>query len=203
MIAAADENIDALVAGAGAPAPAAGAPGTGDGRRRRQQETAGALVGAADGRAVAGRSVSTPPQEKVADVPPAAPAAPPRRACRARAPQPPRRSAPRPGDVRVLPARAPPRAASAGSIFSSVQGSGPGGRIIKRDIEAAAAAGQPRRRPPRPLRSRAARSGAIPREGDFHDVPLTQIRKTIARRLAESIGPIPTFYLTAEFDSSA
>jgi pyruvate dehydrogenase E2 component (dihydrolipoamide acetyltransferase) len=29
-------------------------------------------------------------------------------------------------------------------------------------------------------------------------VPLTQIRKTIARRLAESIGPVPTFYLTAE-----
>jgi pyruvate dehydrogenase E2 component (dihydrolipoamide acetyltransferase) len=35
---------------------------------------------------------------------------------------------------------------------------------------------------------------------DFRDVPLTQIRKTIARRLSESIGPIPTFYLTAEFD---
>ena len=30
--------------------------------------------------------------------------------------------------------------------------------------------------------------------------PLTQMRKTIARRLGESIGPIPTFYLTAEFD---
>jgi pyruvate dehydrogenase E2 component (dihydrolipoamide acetyltransferase) len=38
--------------------------------------------------------------------------------------------------------------------------------------------------------------------GDFEDVPLTQIRKTIARRLSESIGPIPTFYLTAEFDLS-
>lgn len=36
--------------------------------------------------------------------------------------------------------------------------------------------------------------------GDYQDVPLTQIRKTIARRLAESIGPVPTFYLTAEFD---
>src|SRR5205085_5222967 len=39
-----------------------------------------------------------------------------------------------------------------------------------------------------------------PRAGDFEDVALTQIRKTIAKRLAESIGPIPTFYLTAEFD---
>jgi pyruvate dehydrogenase E2 component (dihydrolipoamide acetyltransferase) len=31
-------------------------------------------------------------------------------------------------------------------------------------------------------------------------VPLSQIRKTIARRLAQSIGPIPTFYLTNEVD---
>ncbi|HEY9515999.1 MAG TPA: dihydrolipoamide acetyltransferase family protein, partial [Gemmatimonadaceae bacterium] len=35
---------------------------------------------------------------------------------------------------------------------------------------------------------------------EFEDIPLTQIRKTIARRLAESIGPIPTFYLTMEAD---
>jgi pyruvate dehydrogenase E2 component (dihydrolipoamide acetyltransferase) len=34
----------------------------------------------------------------------------------------------------------------------------------------------------------------------FADVPLTQIRKTIARRLSQSIGPIPTFYLTTEVD---
>jgi pyruvate dehydrogenase E2 component (dihydrolipoyllysine-residue acetyltransferase) len=31
-------------------------------------------------------------------------------------------------------------------------------------------------------------------------VPLTQLRKTIARRLVQSIGPIPTFYLTSEAD---
>ncbi len=34
----------------------------------------------------------------------------------------------------------------------------------------------------------------------YTDVPLTQIRKTIAKRLAQSIGPVPTFYLTAEAD---
>jgi pyruvate dehydrogenase E2 component (dihydrolipoamide acetyltransferase) len=34
----------------------------------------------------------------------------------------------------------------------------------------------------------------------FTDVPLTQIRKTIAKRLAQSLGPIPTFYLTSEVD---
>jgi pyruvate dehydrogenase E2 component (dihydrolipoamide acetyltransferase) len=37
-------------------------------------------------------------------------------------------------------------------------------------------------------------------EDEYEDVPLSQIRKTIARRLSESLGPIPTFYLTAEFD---
>jgi pyruvate dehydrogenase E2 component (dihydrolipoamide acetyltransferase) len=34
----------------------------------------------------------------------------------------------------------------------------------------------------------------------YTDTPLTQIRKTIAKRLAQSIGPIPTFYLTAQVD---
>ncbi|MGH7718023.1 MAG: dihydrolipoamide acetyltransferase family protein, partial [Gemmatimonadaceae bacterium] len=37
-------------------------------------------------------------------------------------------------------------------------------------------------------------------DGDYRDIPLTQIRKTIARRLVESIGPIPTFYLTMEVE---
>ena len=85
------------------------------------------------------------------------------------------------------------RLASERSIeLGSVQGSGPGGRVVKRDIENAKAAG-----------GRAARSAAAERlatEGDFKDIPLTQIRKTIAHRLAESNGPVPTFFLTAEFD---
>jgi pyruvate dehydrogenase E2 component (dihydrolipoamide acetyltransferase) len=40
----------------------------------------------------------------------------------------------------------------------------------------------------------------LPASTPFTDVPLTQIRKTIARRLAQSIGPVPTFYLTSEVD---
>ena len=82
-------------------------------------------------------------------------------------------------------------ASEKGVDLSGIQGSGPGGRIIKRDLEGAQAAA-----PSRP-------SAGAPRPskvGDFEDVPLTQIRKTIAKRLSESIGPIPTFYLTAEFD---
>jgi pyruvate dehydrogenase E2 component (dihydrolipoamide acetyltransferase) len=80
-----------------------------------------------------------------------------------------------------------------GLDLSTVQGSGPGGRIIKRDIEAAATSGG------RPAAPRTPAAPGAP-GADFSDVPLTQIRKTIARRLGESIGPIPTFYLTAELD---
>jgi pyruvate dehydrogenase E2 component (dihydrolipoamide acetyltransferase) len=74
-----------------------------------------------------------------------------------------------------------------------VQGSGPAGRIVKRDIDAALASGG--------ARASAPTTRLAPAPGEpFRDVPLTQIRKTIARRLVESIGPIPTFYLTAEYD---
>ena len=84
-----------------------------------------------------------------------------------------------------------------GLDLGTVQGSGPAGRIIKRDIEAAMGGGATGGSSTR------ARSSHLPSpisHLQFRDEPLTQIRKTIARRLAESIGPIPTFYLTAEFD---
>jgi pyruvate dehydrogenase E2 component (dihydrolipoamide acetyltransferase) len=79
-----------------------------------------------------------------------------------------------------------------GLDLSRVAGSGPGGRIIKRDIEAAVASGGVLR----PASSVLRQSTSV----DFEDRPLSLIRKTIARRLSESIGPIPTFYLTADFD---
>jgi len=84
-------------------------------------------------------------------------------------------------------------ASDRGVELGAVQGSGPGGRIVKRDIEQAAT---------QPQAAQAAQAAArrISTEGDYQDIPLTQIRKTIARRLAESIGPVPTFYLTAELD---
>ena len=91
--------------------------------------------------------------------------------------------------------------------LESVAGSGPSGRVIKRDIEAAVAtpvAGA-QRAPLQSLRvtgqaTPGPAQATTPTPGDFRDIPLTQIRKTIARRLAESIGPVPTYYLTAEFD---
>ncbi|HEX6106284.1 MAG TPA: dihydrolipoamide acetyltransferase family protein, partial [Gemmatimonadales bacterium] len=86
-------------------------------------------------------------------------------------------------------------AAERGIDLGAIAGSGPEGRVVARDLEGAATearapAGAPAAAPP-------ARGPAGP---PFTDVPLTQIRKTIARRLAQSIGPIPTFYLTTEID---
>ena len=189
VIATADENIDALVAGAGAPAPAAGPPAP-EKVVATQQETAGASSVPRRAEESQGEA-STPPQQKVADVPPAAPSAAPR------APAPPGgNNAPAAGDVRSSPL-ARRLASERGLDLHGVQGSGPNGRIVKRDIEAAAAAGAAA---PRAAAATAVSAPVIPREGDFHDEPLSQIRKTIAKRLGESIGPIPTFYLTAEFD---
>ena len=71
-----------------------------------------------------------------------------------------------------------------------VQGSGPGGRVIMRDLEGAVAPAAPRASAPAPI------GGGAP----YRDVPLTQIRKTIAKRLGASLGPIPHFFLTAEVD---
>jgi pyruvate dehydrogenase E2 component (dihydrolipoamide acetyltransferase) len=88
-------------------------------------------------------------------------------------------------------------AAERGLDLHSVTGSGPEGRVVARDLETASAAapGQPAS-PAATSLPRAPVSSQQP----YADVPLTQIRKTIARRLAQSIGPIPTFYLTSEVD---
>ena len=83
-----------------------------------------------------------------------------------------------------------------------VTGSGPGGRVVKKDLERAPSPGAsaaptatapvtfPVSRVPFPERTGAA----------YDDVPLTLIRKTIAKRLAASLGPIPHFFLTTEVD---
>ena len=105
-------------------------------------------------------------------------------------------------------------AAEQGIDLRAVAGSGPGGRVILRDLAAATSA--------TPAATSAAPASAAPAaaaasvastptpmaggmviDGAHKDVALTQMRKTIARRLAESIGPVPTFYLPAEVDMTA
>ncbi len=78
-----------------------------------------------------------------------------------------------------------------GVDLSHVSGSGPGGRVVKRDVEAARGAGASA---PPPA------TGWAPDAAEFEDVPTSQMRKTIARRLVTSIGPVPTFYLTVDVD---
>ena len=180
VIGTADENVDSIVGGAGAAKPA---------------EAAAAAPAEAPAPAAEAAAPAPAP-------PAAAPAAPP-------PPPPP----PAPAAMTPPPAtdgrrpRSSPLArrlaSEKGIELSQIRGSGPGGRIIKKDIESApkaapaapapaAAAGKPAKEAPKRF---------ITRDGDYQDISLTQIRKTIARRLSESIGPIPTFYLTAEFDA--
>ena len=155
-------------------------------------ENIDALV-AGGGAPASAAAPAAPAAEPKAEAP--APAAAPPPAAQPQAAQPvaaPLPSGGQGGQVRSSPL-ARRMASEKGVDLSNVQGSGPGGRIIKRDIESAQSAPAGAARP-----SSVARRSS--QAGDFEDVALTQIRKTIAKRLSESIGPIPTFYLTAEFD---
>jgi pyruvate dehydrogenase E2 component (dihydrolipoamide acetyltransferase) len=94
-------------------------------------------------------------------------------------------------------------AAEAGINLSSLQGSGPGGRIVKRDIEAAMTE-KPRTKaaPSLPLAAlgRPAEKGAVYGPSAYRDEPASEMRRTIARRLVTSLGPVPHFFLTSEID---
>jgi pyruvate dehydrogenase E2 component (dihydrolipoamide acetyltransferase) len=92
-------------------------------------------------------------------------------------------------------------AAEAGLDVGSLQGTGPQGRIIKRDIEAALAEA-PAVAPARQAAPQRARSLSLvaAREAgpESQDVELSSIRRTIAKRLVQSKGPVPHFYLTID-----
>jgi len=87
-------------------------------------------------------------------------------------------------------------AADKGVDLSTVQGSGEGGRIVKRDIESAASGASA----PAPAAAPAAVS--FPSSG-YQDTPISQMRKTIAKRLSESKFTAPHFYLTMSVDMDA
>lgn len=92
-------------------------------------------------------------------------------------------------------------AAESGVDLNSVKGSGPSGRIIKRDIEGAmkaskaAASGAPILRP-----MAKAQPGATYGPSAYRDEPMSEMRRTIARRLVTSLGPVPHFFLTTEIE---
>jgi pyruvate dehydrogenase E2 component (dihydrolipoamide acetyltransferase) len=82
-------------------------------------------------------------------------------------------------------------AAERGLDLSTVTGSGPGGRIVRRDIESLSAPA-----PAAPTAPAAAPAAAA--DGSYTDVPHTGMRRAIARRLVESKSTVPHFYLVAD-----
>ena len=188
IIAAEGEDIAAMVAGlgGGAVADGNGAPdaGPGEGPTEAPQPAAPAATPgtaaptAAPETATAAGSVEAPA--------PATTAAP---AAEATAPATPTRVKASPVAKRL--------ARDAGLDIATLQGSGPGGRVIKRDVEAAArAAAEAAAAAPTPPVT----PWPAPPDTEFEDIALTQMRKTVARRLAESLGPVPHFFLTVDVD---
>ena len=155
----------------------------------------------------------TPPK---APAPPKAdvtPAAPPPAAVET-PPAPPQPAAPpRAEGDRVKASPLARRLAQAQNIdLSSIQGSGPGGRIVRADIDAAAG----RAPAAAPADAAAAASGAAPALGGHlvmpgpmeqaiphEEVKLSNIRKTIARRLTEAKQQVPHIYLTVDIQLDA
>jgi len=95
-----------------------------------------------------------------------------------------------------------------GINLAQVQGSGPEGRIVKRDVETFAPSAQPApahpSAAPQPAPAQSAPQPApqpvAAPAGEYEDLPVSQMRKTIARRLSESLFTAPHFYLTMEIN---
>ena len=80
-------------------------------------------------------------------------------------------------------------AADAGIDVGSLQGTGPQGRIVKRDIEAAI------ERAKAPAAAPAPPAHPV---GEVQEIELSSMRRTIAKRLVQSKAPVPHFYLTVD-----
>ena len=91
--------------------------------------------------------------------------------------------------------------------LSNVKGTGPGGRIVRRDIETALAGGALTvdRGPQTVAPSIASPMGTVHRPLSVEDktIPTTKLRQAIGRRLIESKTTIPHFYVTHEFKMEA
>ena len=83
--------------------------------------------------------------------------------------------------------------------ISRLHGSGPGGRIVKADVEAAASTAAPEMAPARPSPQPAAPAPAGAK-GEVQVVELNRLQQTVARRMAESKATVPHFYLETEID---
>jgi len=84
--------------------------------------------------------------------------------------------------------------------LSHLQGTGPGGRVVRKDVEAALSSGQTSKveaRPSMPIPS------VVPVSHEDETIQLTRLRQAIARRMTESKTSIPHFYVTHEYKMDA
>ncbi len=88
--------------------------------------------------------------------------------------------------------------------LAALRGSGPGGRIIKADVEDAGAQPAPETAEPEPAAAAPPATAERPEtaRGAVEEVELTRLQQTVARRMAESKATAPHFYLTTEIDMS-
>jgi pyruvate dehydrogenase E2 component (dihydrolipoamide acetyltransferase) len=92
-------------------------------------------------------------------------------------------------------------AAENGVDLKAISGSGPQGRIIKRDIEAALAEVQSSKSQVQSQETAPSFSASqVQGASAFREENTSKMRQIIAKRLGESIGPVPTFYLTVEIE---
>ncbi|MBF9232566.1 pyruvate dehydrogenase complex dihydrolipoamide acetyltransferase [Microvirga alba] len=106
-------------------------------------------------------------------------------------------------------------AKDAGIDLSAIQGSGPHGRVVEKDVRAAAAGGGAKRAPaaapaaaptaaaPLAASASADQVKAMFEPGSYEEIPLDGMRKTIAKRLVESKQTVPHFYLALDCELDA
>jgi pyruvate dehydrogenase E2 component (dihydrolipoamide acetyltransferase) len=89
-----------------------------------------------------------------------------------------------------------------GLDLAAITGSGPGGRIVKADVERVKAPQEQAPGAPAAAATAGARERPETAKGEVELVELTKVQQTIARRMAESKATAPHFYLESEVDMS-
>lgn len=84
--------------------------------------------------------------------------------------------------------------------YTRIHGTGPNGRIIKLDVEAALAQRQAIPAAPAPIQAPEV-APAVPEAGEVIEIPLTAMRRTIAKRLSQSMQTAPHYYMTSVIDT--
>jgi pyruvate dehydrogenase E2 component (dihydrolipoamide acetyltransferase) len=113
------------------------------------------------------------------------------------------RAKPASGDGRVKASPIARRIANeSGLDLEALQGSGPGGRIVKADVEKAVASGTASAEPAEKPAAVGAPERPETAKGETEHQDLTKLQQTVARRMAESKATAPHFYLAAEIDMS-